>query len=270
MIPKIIHYCWFGGKPKPDLVQRCIASWKKKCPDYEIKEWNETNYDINSSYYMKEAYDAKKWAFVSDYARLDIIFKYGGIYLDTDVELLKNLDFLLDEKCFLGAETTGLINTGIGFGAERNSIAVKKMLDEYEGKHFRISDGVYDQVPCPQRNSKPFEKEGYVFTISNIWKRGFVSVYPPEYFCPIDYDTGNMILTKNTVSVHHFTATWISDDEKRLQKELDDIEKKYGKLSFIFRINRKYKFSKEKEEVKNFWEFFKRKVKAKLYRIRNL
>ena len=142
MIPKIIHYCWFGQSEMPTEYKRYIETWREKCPNYQIKEWNERNFDINSSAYAKEAYEEKKWAFVSDYARLKIIYDEGGIYLDTDVELIKSLDSLLSEKCFLATETTGYIATGLGFGAEQGNEIIKKMLEEYSGRHFRGHDGV--------------------------------------------------------------------------------------------------------------------------------
>ena len=119
MIPKKIHYCWFGGNPLPELAIKCLESWKKYCPDYEIIEWNETNFNLDSCEYVREAYQAKKWAFVSDYARLKVVYDNGGIYLDTDVELIKSLDRLLKNKSFFGTETTGVVATGLGFGAEK-------------------------------------------------------------------------------------------------------------------------------------------------------
>lgn len=125
MIPKIIHYCWFGRGKYPAIVQKCLKSWQTHCPDYEIKLWNEDNYDIFKATYMAEAYQAKKWAFVSDFARLDIIYHNGGIYLDTDVELIKSLDSLLTLGCFVAADETG-INTGMGFGASKNHQTIKK------------------------------------------------------------------------------------------------------------------------------------------------
>ena len=154
MIPKIIHYCWFGKNKYPAIVQKCVASWHKYCPDYEIKLWNEDNYDVKKNMYMIEAYKNKKWAFVSDFARLDIIYKEGGIYLDADVELVRSLDDLLEEKCFVAGDGMG-INTGLGFGAEKEHTVVKEMLDLYEGKHF-ITAGVPDLTPCTVLNTKPF------------------------------------------------------------------------------------------------------------------
>ena len=116
-IPKIIHYCWFGNNPKPEIVYKCIESWKKYFPDYEIVEWNEKNYDVNKELYMQEAYSCKKWAFVSDYARFDVLYQYGGIYFDTDVEVLKKFpQEILCNQAFTGIESTKIISPGLVFG----------------------------------------------------------------------------------------------------------------------------------------------------------
>ena len=124
-IPKILHYCWFGGAPKPKNIQNCIRSWKKYCPDYEIIEWNEQNFDVSQSLYPRQAYDARRWAFVADYARLKILYEQGGIYMDTDVELLRPLDDLLAYPAFFGFQHNNEVATGLGFGAEARSPVVK-------------------------------------------------------------------------------------------------------------------------------------------------
>ena len=120
-IPKVLHYCWFGGAPKPKNIQNCIRSWKKYCPDYEIIEWNEQNFDVSQSLYTRQAYDARRWAFVADYARLKILYEQGGIYMDTDVELLRSLDDLLVYPAFFGFQHNNEVATGLGFGAEARS-----------------------------------------------------------------------------------------------------------------------------------------------------
>lgn len=213
MIPKVIHYCWFGGNPIPEEYKKYIETWKKYCPDYEIKRWDETNFDLNSCAFVKEAYDAKKWAFVSDYARLKIIYDEGGIYLDIDVELIKNLDRFLVNKCFLAEETSGYINTGLGFGAEKGNIIVEKLLKEYDG-HFKLDEYTYDLTPCPKKNTKPFLQMKYRFSGKEIWKNEEVNVYPPEYFCPLDYETGRKMITENTVSIHHYSASWHNKEQE--------------------------------------------------------
>lgn len=158
MIPKVIHYCWFGRNPKPELINKCIESWKKFCPDYEIKEWNEDNFDIHQCPYVEEAYECKKWAFVSDCARLKIIYDNGGIYLDTDVELLDSLDNILKYDFFFAFEHEFRVNTGYGFGAKKMSPIVQEMLSFYLGKHF-IVDGKTDLTVCTISNTDALMKE---------------------------------------------------------------------------------------------------------------
>lgn len=162
MIPKIIHYCWFGNNPKPDIVKRCIASWEKYCQGWEIKEWNESNFNVESMPYIKEAYDQKKYAFVSDVARLQIVYQAGGVYLDTDVELLGSIEFLLENEAFFAFESNRNINTGLGFGATENHEAIKKMLEHYKEKHF-IVDNKMCLVPCPAGNSENLSQLYSVF-----------------------------------------------------------------------------------------------------------
>lgn len=214
MIPKVIHYCWFGGGPLPELAQKCIASWKKYCPDYEIQEWNESNFDLDNCDYFREAYQAKKWAFVSDIARLDIIYKYGGIYLDTDVELIRPLDELLVLPSFWGTETTGLVATGLGFGAEKGNQLVERMRRVYDGIHFILSDGAFDTTACPIRNTKPLEDDGYNLSENYVWRTEEAVVFPPEYFCPIDYRTGVMKISDKTYTIHHYSASWYTKENR--------------------------------------------------------
>ena len=149
MIPKIIHYCWFGGNPLPELAQKCIASWKKYCPDYEIIEWNEANYDVSKCAYMKEAYQAKKWGFVPDYARFDIIHNHGGIYLDTDVEIIRSLDGLLENRAFMGFESENYVNPGLIIGGEAGSGEMECIMRWYETHHFMKESGEIDLTASP-------------------------------------------------------------------------------------------------------------------------
>lgn len=153
MIPKVIHYCWFGGNPKSEIIEMCMASWKKHCPDWEIVEWNETNFDVNSMPYTKEAYEAKKWAFVSDVVRLYAIYEHGGVYMDTDVELLQEIDDFCNHDAWYAFETNLNINTGMGFGASKHHDSVKKMLDVYCDRYF-IKNGKMDLSPCPRGNTE--------------------------------------------------------------------------------------------------------------------
>lgn len=206
-IPKIIHYCWFGGNPLSNDVLKCIESWKKYCPDYEIKEWNESNFDIARFDYMKEAYEAKKWAFVTDIARLIVVYENGGIYMDTDVELIKPLDDLLEYAGYMGYEGNN-IATGLGFAAEKGNAFIKKMLDDYEGIHFIKEDGSMDSTPCPERNTIVLKEMGLRCDGSYQIIDG-VHFFPEEYLCPIDWQTREMNnMTENTISIHHYTASW--------------------------------------------------------------
>lgn len=213
-IPKVIHYCWFGRGPLPPLAEKCIQSWKKYCPDYEIICWNEDNFDLTQNAYMQEAYAAKKWAFVSDYARLKVIYDNGGIYLDTDVELIKPLDSLLSHSGYMGFDEKGIVASGLGFGAEKGNAVVGEFLRDYEDIHFALPDGGYDLTPCPDRNTSTLQRLGMDMTKTSGTFMDMV-FYPAEYFCPMDYSTGKKTITKNTVSIHHYCASWTSSVTKR-------------------------------------------------------
>ena len=265
MINKVIHYCWFGGNALPEDVLKCIDSWKNYCPDYEIKQWNEKNFDVNQNDYIKEAYQEKKWAFVSDYARLKIIYDQGGIYLDTDVELIKSLDDLLYNKCFFGTETSEVIATGLGLGAEKGNKFIKMMLDEYEGAHFVIKKGIYDLTPCPKRNTDPLIREGFKFDNQKIWEKDGCKVYPPEFFSPINYDTRELVITDNTYSIHHYSATWIPEGEKKLSKKLDQIKVDHSAIvAFVLCQKEKYQYEKRIGNCSTILSYIYRKIIKKL------
>ena len=205
-IPKIIHYCWFGGNPLPELAQKCIASWKKCCPDYEIKKWNESNYNVRKIPYTAQAYDAKKYAFVSDYARFDILYEYGGVYLDTDVELIKPLDELLKYGAFCGVEQPGALNAGLGMAAPEAMPIFREILDSYQSDKFINADGTFNLKTVVVRVSDILKKYGFSNTEEIQEVAGF-RIYPKEYFCPKSY-LGEINLTENTYSIHHFDASW--------------------------------------------------------------
>lgn len=220
MIPKKIHYCWFGGNPIPNKDKKCIESWRKKCPDYEIIEWNESNYDVNKNKYMKQAYEAKKWGFVPDYARLDIIYNEGGIYLDTDVEIIKPLDDLLLDKGFAGIEGTEskeAIALGLGFAAEKGNPIIKKLLESYDEILFINDDGTLNLTPSPVYSTEKMLEAGFVLNGLKQTIDGF-TVYPKEYFCPRDYHTGKLSKTKNTYTIHWYNASWKTPHQKRMMK----------------------------------------------------
>lgn len=231
-IPKIIHYCWVGGKEKPASVQYCIESWKRFCPDYIIKEWNESNYDFSKNKYMWQAYEAKKWGFVPDYARLDIIYEHGGIYLDTDVELVKSYDSFLDKDAFMGFENTGdgefFVNCGHGFGATPHNEIIKCARDLYDNISFINEDGSYNMIPSPYYTTQTLRQFGLVQENRDQLLRG-MSIYASDVFCPKTFRTGEMNRTERTVSIHHFTASWMDEKIKAELEHQQKINKKYGK-----------------------------------------
>ena len=235
MIPKIIHYCWFGGNPKSELINKCIVSWRKYCPDYVIKEWNETNFTTDNLYF-NQALDKKKWSFASDYARLEIIYREGGIYLDTDVELIKSPDFLLDFECFVGTERGReySINTGLGFGAESNHKMLKEMICEYKNISFEKKDGTYDETPCPVRNTCSFKRSGYD-TADKIILINNAAVLPPEYLSPKNYLTREVNITPNTVSIHHYDGGWLNSKSKILLKIKEKLNPRFNRIYYRLR-----------------------------------
>ncbi len=207
MIPKIIHYCWFGYHKKPRLIQKCIASWKKYMPDWEIREWNEENYDVRKNDYIEKAYEEKKWAFVVDYARFDILNQYGGVFLDTDVELLRPIpEEILENEAFTGFENPGRVNPGLVYGSVPEQKIVKEIMAEYENKTFgnRIegrTENIVDVV------SGILLKNGLMVN-GEFQMAEKVAIYPRDYFCCFNFETQAFETTENTVSVHHYFASW--------------------------------------------------------------
>lgn len=214
MIPKIIHYCWFGRNPLPELAQKCIASWRKYLPDYEIKEWNEDNFDVNIIPYTAEAYAMKKYAFVSDYARFWILYKYGGIYFDTDVEVIRPIDDIIERGCFMGCETDGIkgatlcVAPGLGLGVNPGLGLIRKMLDYYEDKHFEFHPDIVTQETVVHIATRILFESG-MQNVKGIQQVGDVWIYPREYFCPINVTTNRLRITPNTRTIHHYAGTWI-------------------------------------------------------------
>jgi len=228
MIPKTIHYCWFGGNPKPEIIEKCIASWKQFCPDWEIKEWNETNYDVTLHPYVKEAYEAKKWAFVSDVARLEIVQREGGVYMDTDVELLAPLDFAAECDAFYAFETNLNIASGLGFGTAAGHPSVAEMLASYDGRHFLVN-GKPDMSPCPAKNTE---------ALKNCYPQ-FQRSGTSQFFEGVRILSGQEY---HAIARHHATKTWVDGpvgkhvfkDTKlkrwlRKPEYFDFIENKFGK-----------------------------------------
>ena len=233
MIPKKIHYCWIGGNPLPESAKKCIKSWKKYCPDYEIIEWNETNYDFSKIPYMKEAYEAIKWGFVPDYARLDIIYTHGGIYMDTDVEMVRSFDPLLELPGFAGFQDERYVALGLGFGAEPGNPVIKALKDSYENIHFLKEDGTPDLTPSPRLNTDTLVETCGLAANGTYQETDGMTVFPTEYFCPKSFSDGVIRKTKNTYSIHHFDASWFSDETK--QKLLESWAHKQKRLKKLKR-----------------------------------
>ena len=215
MIPKMIHYCWFGGNPLTELAEKCIESWRKHFPDYQIVEWNENNFDINCCTYVRQAYEAKKWAFVSDYARFKILYESGGIYFDIDVEVIKPFDPILEKGGFMGCETAqSTVAPGLGIASPPRLDIIKEILDDYEASEFLKPDGSCDLTTIVERTTNLFKKHGLVET-SQIQKIADIYIYPMEYFCPIDIETGKLHITDNTYSIHRYDGSWITPANRR-------------------------------------------------------
>lgn len=226
-IPKIIHYCWFGRNPLPELAQKCIESWKKYCPDYEIMEWNEDNFPLDFNDYVKEAYEAKKWAFVSDVARLYALVNYGGIYMDTDVEVLKPLDEFLSLDAFSGFESSGYIPTGI-MASKKEHPTFVELLNDYNGVHFVKEDGTLDLTTNVIRITNVCLKYGLVLNGERQTVAGFTFM-PCDYFCPKDYNTKELHLTENSYTIHHFDGSWLSEEVKYAKSLLQKYKKRKPK-----------------------------------------
>lgn len=214
LIPKKIHYCWFGGKPIPDQNKRWMESWKKYCPDYEIIEWNESNYDISKNLYMRQAYENKKWGFVPDYARLDIIYHYGGIYLDTDVEIIDSFDDLLYQKGFAGFEKESYVALGLGFGAIKGLPIIKELMEQYDQYKFINDDGSLNIVASPELQTTYLLKKGLIAN-GEYQILQDLTIFPGKMFGGKDLYTRRINLAGYTKSIHHYDASWIDEDTKR-------------------------------------------------------
>ncbi len=209
MIPKVIHYVWVGGNPLTPLAEKCIESWKKYCPDYEIKRWDESNFDITQNDYCKEAYESKKWAFVSDYIRLKVLYEYGGVYMDTDVEVIKSLDKYLKHSAFSGYEGHEFVPTGI-IGAEKGNRWIEENLKQYDNRHFILGKNKLDLTTNVHAiTNKTKEMYPNIKLNNKFLDLGDVVFYPSDYFCPIDYETKVCNITRNTCTIHHFCGSWI-------------------------------------------------------------
>lgn len=229
MIPKTIHYCWFGGKKLPGLAKDCIQSWRKFFPDYEIKRWDETNFDININDYVKEAYNAKRYAFVSDYARFWILYNYGGVYFDTDVKVINPMDDILCHGAYMGFESIEgqeplFVNPGLGMAAEKGNKFLENMLSLYDSMHFVDKNGVPCLKSIVMYTSERLIEEG-LKNIPGIQNISGIKIYPKDYFNPSDYVSKKNIITSNTRSIHYFAGSWITPRERFMHM----VENVFGK-----------------------------------------
>ena len=213
MIPKIIHYCWFGKKAKPQKIQKCIDSWKKNMPDWKFVEWNENNFDVNSSPYVLQAYQERKYAFVSDVARIQALYKMGGFYLDTDVSVLKSFESLCEKKCIVGFEEKEYIATSF-FACEKNHPLIKLFIDEYDGLQFKDADGKKDFTTNVTKFTNILSEMGLVRNGKYQVLDDDIEVYPQEYFSPYDYINCIDQSTDNTYCIHYYYVTWLPWQER--------------------------------------------------------
>jgi mannosyltransferase OCH1-like enzyme len=273
LIP-VINYCWFGGNPLPEIAQKCILSWRKYFPNYEIKEWNESNYDVHKIPFTDEAYSVKNFAFVSDYARLDIAYNYGGLYFDIDVEIIKSFDDINITEEFMAMESPGRVNSGLAFELKPKNWLLKAHLDYYESKHFINRDGSYNTIVCPIITTKILLRYGLKpeDVIQNI---NGITIYPTEYFCPKSFKTGIINITENAHTIHHFLSSWQSDEERKLIKQRWDLYAKYSDDELIMDFYNQYETLKNndcntmslKKLSKIFFKRMLKKIKSKCLNI---
>lgn len=226
MIPKVIHYCWFGGKPLPREYERYIESWKKFLPEYEIKRWDESNYDVKCVPFSEEAYSVGKFAFVSDYARLRILYEHGGVYFDTDVEVIKPIDDLLERGGFMGFEKNSLakpgellnVALGLGFAVEPHNPVIREILDFYETHHYIYPDGHMEQITIVKIVTDILKRHGLSRSDLPTAIEG-ITIYPWDYFCPVEFLSNKLEITDNTRTIHHYSASWMSWTDKLKMKK---------------------------------------------------
>lgn len=230
LIPKIIHYCWFSGLPIPEKLENCMESWHEKCPDYEIVRWDESNFDYKKYLYTRQAYEAEKWGFIPDIVRLEILYEYGGFYLDTDVELLKGLDDLRYQQGFCGREDWGHVNFGGGSGCVKHLDIVGELLDFRKDMPFLLPDGQYNVETSGYFETKPLMDKGLSITNRTEIVNGF-TVYASEFFHPYNYISGKENITAQTVSIHYFSGSWLGEEGVRYRrKSREKFETVLGRL----------------------------------------
>lgn len=239
MIPKLIHYCWLSNDPIPEKLQKCINSWKEKLPEYEIMLWDFNRFDIHSSIWVKQAFEAKKYAFAADYIRLYAVYHYGGIYLDSDVEVVKPLNDLLHLPYFIGLDSNNLIEAGI-IGSEKNNPWIKACLDYYQNRSFIKDDGTNDVEVLPVIMKKEIEKIRTIVSLKETpatydEEEKYLYVFPFPYFCSKRHDTGKVVICTSTYTVHHFAMSWLPVKVRILTYSKRAMMKIFG-VKFIERI----------------------------------
>ena len=229
---KIIHYCWFGGNEKPQVVKKCIDSWKVFFPDFEIMEWNEQNFDIHYNRYVEEAYQSKKYAFVSDVARFYALEKFGGLYFDTDVEVVKDFTPLLDQEAFAGFETDEYVAPGLVLWVkEKHNRLMEEMLNYYEGLSFIREDGLFNTTTICIYFTEILKQYGLVGN-GKMQQCGSFKIYPREYFCPFNDQTGVLNKTENTYAIHWYSKTWMESKQKIRNKITRVLHRFFGTECF--------------------------------------
>lgn len=228
MIPKIIHFCWLSGDEYPELIQKCIDSWKEKLPDYEILCWDTNRFDINGCQYTREAFAEKKYAFASDYIRLYALYHFGGIYLDSDIEVIKSFDTLLDQKAFTCFQKMSMTLSPWIIGCEKGNPIVKEFLDYYQDRSFYDASGKMDLTPNPYPFTRICRKYGLLLK-DEEQNLGSITVFPHDYFCPYSPSNGQLEITDNTYTIHYFNAEWMSEAQKKRRKRKQEVTQKYGK-----------------------------------------
>ena len=239
MIPKKIHYCWFGGNELPESARKCIDSWKKYFPEYEIVQWNEDNYNVRKNEYIRGAYESQKYAFVSDYVRFDVLYRYGGLYFDTDVEVICSFDDILKNGSYMGCEIDGnkgsdisiLVNPGLGMAAPSRLELYKDILDYYDKQNFYDSNGNINTTTVVTRTTQILLEKG-LKNIPEIQQVGQITIYPKEYFNPRNNNTGTLQKTNNTHSIHWYAQSWVSTKERLRSKITRPIHRIFGENCF--------------------------------------
>lgn len=227
MIPKIIHYCWFGRGQKPALAEMCIASWRKYLPDYQIIEWNEDNFDVSANDYIREAYEAKKYAFVSDFARFEILYKFGGLYFDTDVEVIAPLTHIIQAGPFMGCEVPASpgqdpmklsVAAGLGLGAVPGMDLYKQVIDHYNSIHYLVDGKAVARPLSVVEHVTAILCRNGLQNVNEVQQVAGINIYPHDYFCPVSVVDFALRITDRTVSIHHYAASWRPKSHQRKRK----------------------------------------------------